>query len=146
MSCLVLLKGYKSKQTSYAFAGTEAPITMKKFVIQQSRWIWSFFREIPWQVRAIGYQSPALAFITQSEVIYPFLVMIWMVVSLFMGKHLLRGGSIALLVIMLRALSLFIHMGCNVDMLWNLAYLPMYFTTVVRKASGFRGCKDPRSI
>lgn len=131
LTCLIMGKGYKSKHTHHARALTEAPPNLQRFIIQQSRWIRSFYREIPWQVRSIGYQHPALAFITHFEVIYPFLVIGWVVYSLIHHTHFLRGVAISVGIIFIRTLILFVTMNFDPEMLLNMFYLPLYFFSIL---------------
>lgn len=124
---MVMIRGYKSKQTHLAIAWTEAPSTFLRFLRQQVRWIRSFYREQFWQILAIPRQSIYLSIITQYEILYPFFIFIWLIdlISVNSLNKIIRFAIISGIIIMIRTLMLVVLLK-DIKYFLNLFYLPIY--------------------
>lgn len=71
----VLSMAMKVKYTHLAFCYTETPTLLRKWILQQTRWSKSFFRELLFNVGWIYNQSLWLAIELSYQVFYPFLVL-----------------------------------------------------------------------
>ena len=126
---LVMAQGYFSRQTSYAVAGTEAPETMMRFLLQQLRWSRSFYREIKWQLECLDHQSFFLGISTVYESLFPWFVVVWMLNLLYLPhppQVYAHGAALSVIVLTVRTLFLFLRFRqCNA--LYNILYYPVYF-------------------
>ena len=131
LTLMTMARGFKSRQTHLARASTEAPAGLQRFLRQQARWMRSFYRELPYQIRAIPHQNLMLAVITQYEILYPFFILVWVLWSLaFMPPSLergLRSTGISLAIAFIRTTILFIVGGYDPWLFMNIFYLPIYF-------------------
>ena len=126
---LVMSQGYFSRQTSYAEAGTEAPETLMRFLLQQLRWSRSFYRELKWQLQCLDHQSYFLGISSVYESLFPWFILIWLFYTLYTPQPLhtyVEGLFLSLLILFLRTLSLFVRFRETV-LLYNVLYYPMYF-------------------
>ena len=80
---LVLLQGKNVKYTIDAFCETDTPITISKFIKQQTRWNKSFFREIFWTIPSFGIHSPWLALEITYQLFYSIIVIYTIINTLF---------------------------------------------------------------
>jgi len=125
---LVLAQGYYARQTAMATAGTEAPETMKRFLLQQLRWSRSYYRELYWQLKAIEKQSYYLSFVTVYETLFPFFITCWLGRILFFNdcvRYVWHGLLLSLIVLVTRTCILFFYIG-KPSVLYNLLYYPVY--------------------
>jgi hyaluronan synthase len=126
---LVMSQGYFSRQTSYAVAGTEAPETMIRFLLQQLRWSRSYYREIKWQIQCMDHQSYFLGFSTVYESLFPWFVLVW-VLSVLYWPHPLKvyvqGLVLSMMILTIRTLFLFFRFR-ETTTLYNFLYYFMYF-------------------
>lgn len=125
---LVLAQGYYARQTAMASAGTEAPETMERFLLQQLRWSRSYYRELYWQLKAIERQSYYLSLVTVYESMFPFFITVWLGRIFYLNDHfsyVWHGFAISVFVLMLRTLILFLYTG-NRSVVYNLLYYPVY--------------------
>jgi hyaluronan synthase len=129
---MVLMKGYKSKQTHLSIAYTEAPKSFIRFIKQQTRWIRSFYREQLWQIKAIPYQSILLALVTHYEIIYPILIFIWLnYISVHESiKNFIRLLIFTCGIIIIRTSLLIIFMR-KFEYIYNIFYLPIFITVIL---------------
>jgi len=126
---LVMSQGYFSRQTSFAVASTEAPETMMRFLLQQLRWSRSFYREIKWQLQCLDHQSYFLGFTTVYESLFPWFILVWMIILLYTphAPHVYVQAIVLSAGIMLvRTLLLYIRFR-QLAIFYNLLYYPMYF-------------------
>lgn len=131
LTSLILLQGYRTQQTSCAKAYTGSPSKLNTFLSQQIRWIRSFYREVPWQVRAIGDHHPSLALITHFEILYPFFIISWILFSLTTQTRIFEGGILALSLAISRTVILFFKMDFDMLMVFNVLYIPLYVTCIL---------------
>jgi hyaluronan synthase len=130
---LVMAAGLKSRQTSVARAGTEAPETWNRFVSQQLRWSRSFYREMYWQLKALEQQSCYLGVITAYETIFPFVIASWIVRLLYFSASasiLWRMSAVAVGVLLLRTLVLLVYCR-DARVLYNILYYPVYVVVLL---------------
>jgi len=128
---LIMMRGHKSRQSPTAIAYTECPQTIHRFLIQQLRWMRSFYREQPYQIRAIGVQSWYLCFVTIYEILLPFVVILAFLPNLsFVHRAsdfiFYRRLVVCAAVVMIRTAMLLI-MEKRMDMIFNVFMLPAYF-------------------
>ena len=127
---LILDKGYRSIQTPYAIAYTESPEIFKRFLLQQLRWMRSFYREILWQIRAIPHQHPYLIVISTYECLFPFFLLL-SIVSPFYEKWpldlLYRRMYYSIGILTFRTFLLLCFKNGDVNYLYNMCYFPLYF-------------------
>lgn len=136
LTLLMLKEGYLSRQTPFAIATTETPVTLHRYLQQQLRWMRSFYREMFWQISAIPKQHPYLSVITVYEILFPVFVILSFLPTfrLFPFDHqnytlLFQRGLIALGILCLRTCLLIIF-NKNIGILanlWNLCVFPLYF-------------------
>ncbi len=135
LTCMLLKRGYQSHQTHLAIATTEAPDGLLRFLRQQCRWIRSFYREVPHQVRAIQRQHIALAVISHYELMYPYFLLGWVVHSLVFQapslSHGLRATGVAVALAMVRTVVLMSLHEWEWALLSNVLYLPIYFFAIL---------------
>ena len=126
---LVMSQGYFSRQTSFAVASTEAPETMMRFLLQQLRWSRSYYREIKWQMECLDHQSYFLGFTTVYEGLFPWFILVWIVLLLYRPhawKVYMGALFLSLGIMVVRTLLLFLRFRqCTI--FYNLLYYPMYF-------------------
>jgi hyaluronan synthase len=129
---MIMIRGYKSRQTHLSLGYTEAPESYIRFIKQQTRWIRSFFREQVWQIKAIPYQSIYLALITHYEIVYPILVFIWLLyVNLSdLSKNFVRLLVFTVTIILIRTMLLVSIMRKR-EFLYNIFYLPIFIFTIL---------------
>lgn len=137
LTLLMLKNGHFSRQTPFAIATTETPITIHRYLQQQIRWMRSFYREMFWQVQAIPKQSLYLSIITVYELFFPFFVLLsflptfklWPFYYETEPKFLIQRAIIALGILILRTCLLCIfnrNTGITANC-WNLLVFPLYF-------------------
>jgi hyaluronan synthase len=76
---LVLGLGYKVLYAADAHCTTEAPVTLRRYVKQQTRWGKSHWREMLWQLRALPKQSLYLSYDWMVTLLLPFMLSLSMV-------------------------------------------------------------------
>lgn len=126
---LVMSQGYFSRQTSFAVASTEAPETMMRFLLQQLRWSRSFYREIKWQLECLDHQSYFLGFTTVYESLFPWFILVWIIILLYIphAPHVYVNALLLSAGIMLvRTLLLYVRFR-QPEIFYNLLYYPVYF-------------------
>jgi hyaluronan synthase len=127
---LILEKGYRSIQTPYAIAYTESPEIFKRFLLQQLRWMRSFYREILWQLRAIPHQHPYLIVITTYESLFPFFILL-SIISPFYDKWplglLIRRVYYSMGILAFRTFLLLCFKNWDINYIFNICYFPLYF-------------------
>jgi len=125
---LVLAQGNYARQTAMATAGTEAPETLRRFLLQQLRWSRSYYRELYWQIKAIEHQSYYLSLVTVYESLFPFFITCWLWRILYWNneiRYMWHGFLLSLLVLVTRTLILFLYMQ-KWSVVYNLLYYPVY--------------------
>lgn len=133
LTYLVMKRGYRSLQTHLATGLTDAPGQLIRFLKQQLRWIRSFYREMPYQLHCLasGKQHWALAVVTHYELMYPYLLMSWVVWSLLSRAPSLvvglRTALISLCLCLFRVAFSIIFQRGDLTLLWGTMYLPLYF-------------------
>lgn len=130
---LVMAKGYLSRQTEFAIAGTEAPETLFRYILQQMRWNRSFYRELKWQIKCIPLQSSMLFFMSIYELLFPYFVAIFVMYSLFYSKHTnftLYSIFISLGVIVCKSIILSLCL-CKNFLLFSFFYYLLYFSILL---------------
>ena len=130
---LVMAAGLRSRQTSLARAGTEAPETWRRFINQQLRWSRSFYREMYWQLKALEKQSCYLGVITAYETIFPFVIASWILRILYFSDSvsiLWRMSAVAVTVLLLRTLVLLLYCR-DTRVLYNILYYPVYVVVLL---------------
>lgn len=127
---LILEKGYRSIQTPYAIAYTESPEMFKRFLLQQLRWMRSFYRETLWQVKAIPHQHPYLIVITTYECFFPFFLFL-SIISPFYERWplplLIHRIYYSFGILAFRTFLLMCFKRGDVNYLYNMCYFPLYF-------------------
>lgn len=130
---LVMAQGYKSRQTSYAIAATEAPETYIRFLLQQLRWSRSFFREFKWQWNCLDQQSFFLGFYSVYETLFPWFVVVWVSV-LFYTLHpahvYIKAVVVSCAILLIRTMILFVRFR-QANVFYNILYYPLYFTLLL---------------
>jgi hyaluronan synthase len=127
---LILEKGYRSIQTPYAIAYTESPELFKRFLLQQLRWMRSFYREILWQVKAIPYQHPYLIVITTYECLFPFFLLLSMISPFYESwplDLLYRRIYYSMGILGFRTFLLLCFKNFDIHYIYNICYFPLYF-------------------
>lgn len=130
---LVLAKGYKSRQTPLSRAGTEAPETLFRYILQQLRWNRSFYRELSWQIQSMPKQSLFLHFMSIYELTFPWLVLGWTLYVLFLKQsQILLWKSIVLSfgMMLVKAGVLSIRLQQNI-LLYQALYYIIYFSQLL---------------
>lgn len=123
---LIMMEGYRSRQTHLAQASTEAPERLFRYMLQQLRWNRSFYRELAWQIQCIPTQSWMLHFISLYELLFPFFVTTWLVMVFGWYQSLdalLRGFVITVIILIVRSILLAFRMS-RIRVLID---LPVYF-------------------
>jgi len=129
---LMMIKGHFSIQSPLSIVYTECPSTMPRFLIQQLRWMRSFYREQYYQIKAIPSQSWWLMVVTIYELLFPYVVILGFLPA-FGFLHwtpmsvLLHRLYICLTVIGIRTFVLMMMSEWQWVMLYNLLMFPMYF-------------------
>jgi len=83
---LVMAKGFLSRQTEFSTAGTEAPESLFRYILQQLRWNRSFYRELKWQIKCVPVQSSMLLFMSIYELLFPWFVTFFIIYSIFLSN------------------------------------------------------------
>lgn len=125
---LVMQAGYYSKQTNLAKAGTEAPETYYRFLLQQLRWSRSFYREWYWQIKAIPHQSSFLMIVNIYETLFPLFIAFWIGYILFWNDNvqiLIKAFYLTLILLTIRTLLLILYLK-SFSLLLNVFYYPLY--------------------
>lgn len=126
---LVMQKGFKSRQTSLSKAGTEAPETLIRFLLQQLRWSRSYYREFRWQLDCISVQSPYLGIITVYESVFPVFVFVYVIYLFFIDKRresFIKALVVSLGILLIRTLIMAFRMR-SYQLFYNILFYPMYF-------------------
>lgn len=135
LTCMLLKRGFRSHQTHLAQGHTEAPSNLYRFLKQQLRWIRSFYREMPHQLRALNLQHWTLAVITHYELLYSYILLFWVCWSLMSSPpdlyRGLRATAVSLLLATIRAVFSSAVNGCSAENMWGVAYLPLYFFLIL---------------
>ena len=135
LTAMILNRGYKSLQTHLSIGHTEAPAGILRFLKQQLRWIRSFYREMPYQIRAMGVQHWTLAFITHYEIMYPYFLIGWVVWAIAFHPisitHAIRSVVIAIIMITIRTVFSIVVHGFDPVLAWGVIYLPLYFLFIL---------------
>lgn len=128
---LIMMRGHKSRQSPGAVAYTECPQTIHRFLIQQLRWMRSFYREQPYQIMAIGRQSWYLCVVTIYEILLPFVVILAFLPNLSFvhrsSDHVFYRRLVVCAAVVLIRTCLLLIMERRLDMLFNIFMLPAYF-------------------
>lgn len=130
---LVLAKGYRARQTPLSRAGTEAPETLFRYILQQLRWNRSFYRELYWQIQSIPKQSLFLHFMSIYELTFPWLVLGWTLFVLFLQQsQMLLWKSIVLSfgMMVVKAVVLTIRLQQNI-LFYQALYYFIYFSQLL---------------
>ena len=132
---LILAQGYRSIQCPYSLAKTECPLSIRRFFIQQLRWMRSFYREQPFQIYAMPVQNVYLIVVTVYEILFPFVMTLSLIptfgilypspVIVFYHRLLL-----CISVIVLRTLILIFTMR-RIDLWYNVFMLPLFFIALL---------------
>jgi hyaluronan synthase len=133
---LMLMKGYRSRQSPLSVAMTESPCTLERFFTQQLRWMRSFYREQYYQVLAVPHQSFYLLFVTIYENLFPYIVVLSFIPTFGLlyetpVEVLYSRILICLGIIVLRTTMLFVLSGYQWDVLYNIFMLPTYFCALL---------------
>ncbi|KAM3547388.1 hypothetical protein MY1884_009587 [Beauveria asiatica] len=70
----LLAHGLKTRYTHRTWCDSESPTTFVRWVVQQTRWSKSFYREAFWFPISFAYQSPWLIVETVIQSLYPFVL------------------------------------------------------------------------
>lgn len=130
LTLLLLLQGYRARQTAEARAYTETPKTISRFLLQQLRWSRSFYREQPFQVGACGHQSWYLTIVTVYEWFFPlFLLLSLLPFYPFQASiwTLLRRVVTVAVIVAVRTLALYGLYDGKASILYNLLVAPLFF-------------------
>ena len=125
---LILSQGYGARQTNLAVAGTEAPVTLSRFLRQQLRWSRSYYRELYWQLKSLARQSLYLGIMTIYETSFPLFVACWTLYSLFLSPyqyHWVYGLAFSIGTAMLK--SIILTLSLRPFQPWICAYQLVYF-------------------
>jgi len=124
---LVMAQGWKSKHTNLAFALTESPETLMRYILQQLRWNRSFYRELKWQIACMRSQSFYLTFLCVYELFFPGFVLCWTLRVLFTSNPnlLLELILVSLGVVVLRNICLSFYFW-NCTLFYGLCYYILY--------------------
>ena len=126
---LLLLQGYHSRQTPFAHAYTETPLTFTRFLLQQLRWMRSYYREQLWQIRACPQQHPYLVMVTLYEFFFPFFLLSSIYTEYQIGQidgKFLEKRLLTMVGILLIRTSFLTIMTRDFRMMFNVFMLPLY--------------------
>lgn len=130
---LMMIRGHRSRQSPVSIVLTECPLTLSRFLIQQLRWMRSFYREQYYQIQAIPRQSLWLTVVTIYEILFPYVVVLGffpilraMPLSVFLERLYLCLG-----VVTIRTAVLLLISGGEWDMLFNMLMVPLYFCVLL---------------
>ena len=126
---LVMMRGHYSRQSPVSIVLTECPLTFSRFLVQQLRWMRSYYREQYYQIQAIPHQSWWLMVVTLYELLFPYLVVLgfFPILRTISLSMLLERIYLCLGVVLFRTAVLFTISGGEWDMLYNVFMLPLYF-------------------
>lgn len=130
---LVMAKGFLSRQTEFSIAGTEAPESLFRYVLQQLRWNRSFYRELKWQIKCIPVQSCMLLFISIYELLFPWFVAFFVIYSLFLStreKIVERSFLLSFVTMLFKSIVLSICSRKNF-VIYSAFYYFMYFSILL---------------
>lgn len=133
---LILAQGFGSKQTNFALAQTEAPVSFVRFLRQQLRWSRSYYRELYWQVKALPYQSFFLGIVCLYETLFPFFVSVWMLHVLFVSSifsDLWKGIFLSFVFLCTKNIILLFYETENrcLSFVYQFLYFFIYFTCLL---------------
>lgn len=127
---LILTKGFYSKQISFSTAKTECPETLTRFLLQQIRWIRSYYRELYWQFKAIhSVRSLSFSISMIRDFSFNYMLIFVLLHTLFFSPNLLLFCIIfisAIAMTFLRCLLLFLYFQTFSCFLY-FCYIPIYF-------------------
>lgn len=132
---LILAKGYRSVQCPYSVAETECPVAIRRFFIQQLRWMRSFYREQPFQIYAIPVQHFYLIIVTIYEILFPFIMILSLIPTfgvLYPSPLIVFRNRVIICVsvIFLRTIILIVTMR-RLALWYNIFMLPLFFIALL---------------
>ena len=132
---LILAKGYRSIQCPHSVAKTECPTIIRRFFIQQMRWMRSFYREQPFQIYAIPVQHFYLIIVTIYEILFPFIMVLSLIPTfgvLYPSSSIVFRNRIimCIAIIFMRTLILIVTMR-RLSLWYNLFMLPLFFIALL---------------
>lgn len=130
---LVMAKGFLSRQTEFSIAGTEAPESLFRYVLQQLRWNRSFYRELKWQIKCIPVHSAMLLFMSIYELLFPWFVAFFIIYSLFFShvENIVERSLLFSFIIMIfKSIVLSICLRKNF-IIFSAFYYFMYFSILL---------------
>ncbi|NDF47966.1 MAG: glycosyltransferase [Nitrosopumilaceae archaeon] len=133
LTTLLLMKGFRSAQNTFAKCKTESPADLHRFLHQQLRWFRSFYREIPWQVRCFPKQHIYLGITSIYEYLFPVFVIFFTGYVLLiprMWEYIIPSFLIASVSVFIKVIMIMIRLS-SFTPIYIFLYMPLYYTLLL---------------
>jgi hyaluronan synthase len=127
----ILISGYNVIYTPVAKAITETPSDICRFYRQQTRWSKSAYREFFWSLKAIPYHNILLSVDLLYLLLFPYLVMGYLLYVLWVGNY--QQLQLYVIIVMISGLIKTIYgtiCNKNMETLFYVLYIIPYVTIV----------------